>query len=73
MIRSPKRRFERQLHGTNSRKASIIDTAIIASQKTVFGDVFSVWFMHRCYKKDEFVSRQNLLDIVQWRRYGIGV
>jgi hypothetical protein len=33
-IPSPKRRFERELHGTKSQKASIIDTAVKASHRT---------------------------------------
>jgi hypothetical protein len=37
-IRSPKRRFELQLHGTKSKKASITDTALTASKRTVFFD-----------------------------------
>jgi hypothetical protein len=32
MIRSPKRRFEQELHDTNSQKASVIDNAMKASQ-----------------------------------------
>jgi hypothetical protein len=37
-IYSPKRRFELELHGAKSQKASLIDTAVEASQKVVFFD-----------------------------------
>jgi hypothetical protein len=35
-ILPPKRRFNLELHSTKSQKASIIDIAVNASQKTVF-------------------------------------
>jgi hypothetical protein len=35
---SPKRPFELELHDSKSQKASIIDTAMKVSQKTVFFD-----------------------------------
>jgi hypothetical protein len=37
-ICSPKRRFGLELHDTKSKKASVIDTAVKASKKTVFFD-----------------------------------
>jgi hypothetical protein len=37
-MRSPKRRLAVVLHGTMSQKASLLDTAVKASQKTVFVD-----------------------------------
>jgi hypothetical protein len=38
MIRSPKRRFELELHNKKFQETSIIDTAVKASEKTVFFD-----------------------------------
>jgi hypothetical protein len=35
-ILSAKRRFELEPHGTKSQKTSVIDTAVKASQRTVF-------------------------------------
>jgi hypothetical protein len=43
---SPKRMFELHLHGTNYQKASIIDTAVKASQRTVFLDHTWNQFIH---------------------------
>jgi hypothetical protein len=37
-ILSAKRRFETELYGTKSQNACIIDTAVKASQRTVFFD-----------------------------------
>jgi hypothetical protein len=37
-ICSPKRRFELEQHGTKSQNVSIIDTAVKASQRTMFFD-----------------------------------
>jgi hypothetical protein len=37
-ICSPKRRLELELHYIKSQKVSVIDTAVDASQKTVFFD-----------------------------------
>jgi hypothetical protein len=43
MIHSLKRRFELVLHGTKSQKTPLIDTALKASQKTVFFLPLILW------------------------------
>jgi hypothetical protein len=39
-VRFPKRRFKLKIYSTKSQKASVIDIAVKASQKTVFFQVF---------------------------------
>jgi hypothetical protein len=45
-ICSPKRRFELEIHSTKSQKASLIDSTVKASQRTVF-------FHHKLYPSME--------------------
>jgi hypothetical protein len=51
-IWSPKRRFELDLHGAKSRKASITDTAVNVSQRTGFFDPSFYPSMERLIKSD---------------------
>jgi hypothetical protein len=54
-IHSPKRRLELELHGTKSQKASVIDTAVKASQKTVF-------FYHQLHRSvDRLINRNSMV------------
>jgi hypothetical protein len=42
IVRSPKRLFDIVLHDTEPQKTSVSDTALKASQKTVFFELYNV-------------------------------
>jgi hypothetical protein len=54
---SPKRQFELEPHGTKTQKASIIDTAVKASQRTVFCDHTYYTSMERLVNSDTTVTQ----------------